>query len=70
MDERSMKIIASDLVASIKAHVADRVAVFQSRLDALQRKSDVNTMSLEDLRARVDALEAELARLQKPRLVA
>jgi BMFP domain-containing protein YqiC len=63
-----MKSLAGDLVASIKAHVTERLMPFQQKLDAENACLNAQRREIEALEARVAQLEARLAEKAPPTL--
>lgn len=57
MDSKTMCILASELVSSITSHVSQRLASVCAKMDA-------SNSVLNDLSAKVDALEARLPKVE------
>lgn len=57
MDSKTMCILASELVSSITSHVSQRLAPVCAKMDA-------SNSVLNDLSAKVDALEARLPKVE------
>jgi polyhydroxyalkanoate synthesis regulator phasin len=60
----TMKMLAGDLVAAFKEHVAERLTPISSKLDAAHTVLNGTREEVADLHERIDALEAQVRSLE------